>query len=159
MKPDAAIRTDEDELPPVDSRAAMEGPAATLRPALRQTFNMDALPYAAHDLIEVIGLQATIDLVSAFGGGELRVPARRDNSRVWSELADAVGDLAAGQLVDSRYGGTPVYVPMCTSALRAERNRQIVALIRQGEGIERVRRKFRLTRSAVYRIFRTCNAS
>lgn len=130
-----------------------------LRPALRETANMHALPETAHDLIEIIGLQATVDLVGRWGGTELRVPAQRDASRTWTELVEDIGELAAGKLVDSRFSGTPVYVPTCTAALRGERDRLIVKMLREGEGVEAARRQFRMTKSAIYRIFRRANAS
>ncbi len=149
----------DDETALAASRTAPPEQGNLLGPALRQTANMEALPYTAHDLIEVIGLQATIDLVGGWGGGEIVVPATRGNSRLWFDLVEHIGEVAAGKLVDSRYGGTPVYVPTCTAALRAERDRLIVNMLRQGQRIDHVRRKFRLTRSAVYRIFKRATAA
>lgn len=150
---------DEEERFAVDADASLNQHAG-LAPALRRTATMQDLPGSAHDLIEVIGLQATIDLVGMFGGTEFKVPARCGGaSRYWTELEESLGTEAARKLVTSRFGGTPIYVPMCTAALRYERNRQIVELIRAGMSVERAGRKFRLTKSAVYRIYRRSMAA
>lgn len=120
---------------------------------LRQHRNMEDLPDAAHELIEVIGLQATIDLVRAHGGDEIPVPAVVDgDSRAWAILEESVGHEAARKLVESRFKGTRVYVPMCSAALRAARDREIVRRIDAGEPFGEVRRTFRMTRSWMYRV-------
>lgn len=122
---------------------------------LRQVRHMDDLPEAAHALIEVIGLQATIDLVKAHGGDEIKVPAVVDgNSRAWAMLEESIGYQAAEKLVQSRFKGTPVYVPLCTAALRAARDRDIIRRIDSGEEFDQVRSSHRLTRSYLYRLLR-----
>lgn len=122
---------------------------------LRQVRHMDDLPDAAHVLIEVIGLQATIDLVKAHGGDEIKVPAVVDgNSRAWAMLQEAIGYEAAKKLVESRFKGTPVYVPLCTAALRAARDRDIIRRIDAGEDFDQVRSSHRITRSYMYRVLR-----
>lgn len=121
--------------------------------ALRQHRNMGELPESAHDLIEVIGLQATIDLVKAHGGGMVKVPSVVDgHSRAWAILEEAIGHEAARKLVESRFKGTPVEVPLCAAALRAERNRDIVRRIEAGEPFDQVRSSHRITRSYMYRV-------
>lgn len=122
---------------------------------LRQTRHMDDLPEAAHVLIEVIGLQATIDLVKVHGGDEIKVPAVVDgDSRAWALLEEAIGYEAATKLVKSHFKGTPVYVPLCTAALRAARDREIVRKIDAGEHFDQVRSAHRITRSYLYRLLR-----
>lgn len=122
---------------------------------LRQSRNMEDLPDAAHVLIEVIGLQATIDLVKAHGGDEIKVPAVVDgDSRAWAILEEAIGHEAARKLVESRFKGTPVYVPLCTAALRAARDRDIVRRIDAGEPFDQVRSSHKMTRSYMYRVLR-----
>lgn len=123
---------------------------------LRQVRGMDDLPDTAHALIEVIGLQATIDLVKAQGGNEIKVPAIVDGgSQAWSLLVDAIGREAATKLVESHFRGTPnVYVPLCVGALRAARDRDIVRRIDAGEQFDQVRRAHKITRSYMYRVLR-----
>lgn len=122
---------------------------------LRQIRHMDDLPDAAHTLIEVIGLQATIDLVKAHGGDEIKVPAVVDgDSRAWAMLDEAIGREAAAKLVESRFRGTPVYVPLCTAALRAARDRDIMRRLDAGEPFDQVRSAHRMTRSYLYRLLR-----
>jgi len=120
---------------------------------LRQVRHMDDLPETAHALIEVIGLQATIDLVAAQGGNDVKVPALVDgNSRAWAMLEETVGREAATKLVNSHFKDTPVYVPMCAAALRAERNRDIARRLEAGEEFDAVRRLHRVSRSYLYRL-------
>src|SRR5437868_3754156 len=120
---------------------------------LRQTRHMEDLPDTAHALIEVIGLQATIDMVAAHGGNDIKVPAVVDGtSRAWALLEETVGRDAATKLVNSHFQDTPVYVPMCAAALRAERNRDIVRRLETGEEFDSVRRRHRVSRSYLYRL-------
>jgi hypothetical protein len=120
---------------------------------LRQIRHMDDLPETAHALIEVIGLQATIDLVAAHGGNDVKVPALVDGtSRAWAMLEETIGREAATKLVNSHFKDTPVYVPMCAAALRAERNRDIVRRLGTGEEFDAVRRLHRVSRSYLYRL-------
>lgn len=120
---------------------------------LRQVRHMGDLPETAHALIEVIGLQATIDLVAVHGGNDIKVPAVVDgDSQAWAMLEETIGREAAAKLVNSHFKDTPVYVPMCTAALRAERNRDIVRRLETGEEFDAVRRLHRVSRSYLYRL-------
>lgn len=128
--------------------------------SLRQTRYMEDLPDAAHTLIEVIGLQATIDLVKAHGGDEIKVPAVVEgNSRAWAMLDESIGPEAARRLVESRFKGTPVYVPLCTAALLAARDREIVRRINAGEPFDQVRSSHRMSRSWLYRLLKQHGSS
>jgi len=83
------------------------------------------------------------------------VPAVVDgNSRAWATLEEAIGYQAATKLVESRFRGTPVYVPLCTPALRAARDRDIVRRLDAGEPFDQVRSAHRITRSYLYRLLR-----
>lgn len=122
---------------------------------LRQVRHMDDLPESAHELIEVIGLQATIDLVKAKGGDEFPVPAVVDgDSRAWAQLEEAIGREAAKKLVQSRFKGTRVNIPLCAAALRAARDRDIVRRIDAGEPFDQVRSSHRITRSYMFRVLK-----
>lgn len=123
---------------------------------LRQPRSMQDLPETAHDLIEIIGLHATIDLVRVIGGDELKVPVTVDgDSHAWHMLVDIIGRDAAIKLVNSRFGGTPIYVPMCTAALRAERNRDILRRVEAGEKRNAVRRIYPMSKANFYRLLQS----
>ena len=121
---------------------------------LRSADHVDRLPATAHELVEVVGLDSTIDLVRMFGGDELKIPERTDgDSRIWTALLDAVGKQAATQLVE-RFAGTRIYVPMCKSALLNFRNREIVQAYDAGEPFDAIRRRHRLSRSYLFRLLK-----
>lgn len=119
--------------------------------SVRDTQNMQHLPETAHVLIDVIGLQPTIDLVAACGGLWLKVPIGY-RSNAWRRLVEVVGLEAATKLVASRYRGTPLYVPICRDALNLERNRGLLQRLREGATVGDVAQEFRMAKATVYRI-------
>lgn len=67
---------------------------------LRQIEHVDSLPKTAQALVDVIGIDATIDLVKMFAGDEIKIPEVVDGtSRMWAVLVECVGREAAVQLV------------------------------------------------------------
>lgn len=121
---------------------------------LRRESNMDMLPKTARDLVEVIGLDATIDLVKMFGGDEITVPGLVDgDARMWDLLVECVGREAAVQLVE-HFGEARVYVPMCQAALRSLRNREIVTAYDAGEPFDAIRRRHKISRSYLFRLLK-----
>ena len=121
---------------------------------LRSVERVDELPATARELVEVIGINATIDLVKAFGGDDLKIPqTATGTSRMWDVLVETVGPQAAGQLVQ-RFGGTPIYVPTCHATLRLQRVREIIGRFDAGEPFDTLRREFRITRRHLYRILK-----
>lgn len=119
---------------------------------IRGPRTMLELPETAHDLVEIIGLQSTMDLVARFGGQDFKVPAGYRAAN-WRQLVDAIGLEAATKLVASQ-GGATVYIPLCTSALKLERARQLVELVRKGGHIREVSRQFGVSLSYAYRLFK-----
>lgn len=121
---------------------------------LRSASNMDMLPKTARDLVEVIGLDATIDLVKMFGGDEITVPGLVDGeSRMWDVLVECIGREAAVKLV-ARYRENRIYVPMCQAALRALRNQEIIAAFDAGEPFDAIRRRHKISRSYLFRLLK-----
>ncbi len=122
-----------------------------LAPLRRESASED-MPETALELISVIGLQATIDLVAAFQGDDVKIPSKVDGkSRIWAALAEAVGHEAAAKLVE-RYQDTMLYVPTCANALRKARNTEIIRALDAAEPFDSVRRRYKLTRRHLYRI-------
>lgn len=121
---------------------------------LRNIENSRQLPKTAQELVSVIGLEATIDLVKMFGGDELHIPEVVDGtSRMWPALVEAAGRNAAVQLV-KHFAGTRIYVPMCEAALMHQRNREIVERFDAGEPFDAIRRRYRMSRSYLFRVLK-----
>jgi len=86
------------------------------------------LPNAIQQILDSIGVVATLQLVKVFGGGTFRVPLRRSQAGEvqFQSLAREIGDEAAMKMVDL-YGNRELYIALCDEALRELRNRQIRA--------------------------------
>jgi hypothetical protein len=119
---------------------------------LRSSEARDDLPSTARELIDVIGLEATIDLVKMFGGDDLKIPeVVNGKSRMWEILAETAGHEAATKLVD-RYGGTTIYIPTCRKALLLHRNRDLIRRFDNGEPFDKLRRDAGITKRHLHRI-------
>lgn len=123
---------------------------------LRSKEEVDTLPSTARDLVEVMGLDATIDLVKEFGGDDLRIPHQKvefRSHRMWDMLVETIGPEAAEKLV-RRYAGDSIYVPVCHKALLAHRDREIIRRFDAGEPFDALRREFKFTRRNLYRVLK-----
>jgi hypothetical protein len=121
---------------------------------LRSESAFEDLPATARELVEVIGIDATIDLVKMFGGDDVKIPEIANGaSRMWAVLVETVGPAAAHKLVN-RYAGTTVYVAMCAKALRVLRDREIIRRFDSGEQFDTIRREHKITRRHLYRILK-----
>lgn len=121
---------------------------------LRSESAREDLPATARELVEVIGIDATIDLVKMFGGDDLKIPeVVNGTSRMWEILVETVGPAAAEKLV-RRYAGTPLYIPTCRIALITLRDRSIIQRFDQGEDFDKLRREHKITRRHMYRILK-----
>jgi hypothetical protein len=121
---------------------------------LRNMADAVGLPKTARDLVDLIGLDATIDLVKMFGGDELHIPEVVDGtSRLWPVLVEAAGRAAAVSLVE-HFAGTRVYVPMCRAALLTLRNREIIQRYDAGEPFDAIRRHYKMSRSYLFRVLK-----
>lgn len=121
---------------------------------LRSEIAREDLPATARELVEVIGIDATIDLVKMFGGDDLKIPeVVNGTSRMWEILVETVGPDAAAKLVH-RYAGTPIYIPVCRMALIAHRDRAIIQRFDAGEPFDKLRREHKITRRHLYRILK-----
>lgn len=121
---------------------------------LRSESAQDDLPGTARELVEVIGIDATIDLVKMFGGDDLKIPeVVNGTSRMWGILVETVGPAAAPKLVQ-RFAGTVIYIPTCAAALRIHRDREIIRRFDAGEPFDALRREHKITRRHLYRILK-----
>lgn len=86
------------------------------------------LPRTARDLVDLIGLPATLRLIEARAGQSLTIPKRKRKAgeSLFQDLADIVGQEAAERLV-GRYGGEYLTVPSCKRAAHAVRDAELQA--------------------------------
>lgn len=87
------------------------------------------LPRTARDLIELIGLPATLALVASPWAGRMVQIAkgrRRAGVAQIAELAEIVGEHAS-RLIVRRYAGTILSIPTCKRALLAVRDAELHA--------------------------------
>jgi hypothetical protein len=140
-----------------DRHGPQHGPQMDLFEAtnvLREPARADELPATARELVRMIGLDATIQLVQMFGGDELVMPQKvRGTSRLWDLLVEVIGEHAATRLVDET-AGTRLYVPTCQAALLSERNREIARAYDAGEHFDAIRRRYKVSRRHLWRLLK-----
>lgn len=89
--------------------------------AIPVEIDVDQLPPSAAEIVSVVGVEAALRLVEAWGGVRLYVPQQMTEDH---DLVNLLGGDSADQLA-SRFGGERIQVPRCLQALRAMRNARI----------------------------------
>lgn len=84
-----------------------------------------ALPSPALEFVRIIGIEATLALVSCFGGAEVRF-VKLESSWSFERYCSAIGRTATVKLADTFGSSVDVYIPRCTRARGLLRNRQII---------------------------------
>lgn len=119
--------------------------------------SLDDLPKSAIDLIELIGLPATVALVEAMPGIKFPVPRGEDNNAAgaarFAHLVEAIGDEPSRRLM-AHYGGEDLYVPSCKKAIRLARDRQIVADYEADASVLELALKYRLSYRSIEMILK-----
>lgn len=87
---------------------------------------MSHLPPNIQEFVSAIGHGKTMELVREFGGQNLRIP-RTEGSDTWAALVEVIGERATRILADKFGGADPIYIAMCDQAIRADRNRKMIA--------------------------------
>ncbi len=99
--------------------------------------NIEHLPASVRELIAIIGLNETLDIVRKFGGTTLPMPVGGNiNGRhTLYRLSEVIGEDSVSKM-SLHYSGEPVYIPRCEKALRISRNSEIdakfIEFMRQG---------------------------
>ena len=122
------------------------------------------LPGVVLELLELVGRDATSELVNRLGGTTFPVPMRKTSigELRFKVLAGVVGEDAAQALVE-RFGGTNLYVPRCADELREQRDADINSTyVREtGKGVSSavvvndLARRYRLTDRRIWYILKT----
>ncbi|MEY4591530.1 MAG: hypothetical protein RIR18_425 [Pseudomonadota bacterium] len=84
------------------------------------------LPKVIEEIIRVIGHGKAMELVREFSGQEMRIP-RTESSDTWAALVEVIGERATRALSDAFAGSEAIYIAQCTAAIKAERNRKMIA--------------------------------
>ncbi len=79
------------------------------------------LPGTVQDIVDVIGLPATEQLVKAIGGARFKFGKGKEDTPRLHILFSAIGEAKTYELLKV-YGGEELYVPRCENALRELRN-------------------------------------
>lgn len=98
------------------------------------------------EMCETFGWEAAVLLCRRFGGHEVYFPRQPP---LW--LVEVVGQANAEAWV-SRHPGERFYIPKGVVKLRAERNRRIKQLRREGLTIPEIERRVGLCRSQIYSV-------
>jgi hypothetical protein len=84
-----------------------------------------ALPATIQTIVSIIGHGPAMEIVRAFGGQDFRFPARPVGAN-WEALVEIIGERLAGKL-QAHFPGDEVYIALCDRALRADRDRRMIA--------------------------------
>jgi len=86
------------------------------------------LPPRAREFVRLIGLRATLGLISEFGGTSFVLPKTEDGpaAATYAHIAGIVGHEQIKTLTAYFSSDVEVYVPMASKALAALRNRQLI---------------------------------
>jgi len=101
------------------------------------------LPRTARDLVDLIGLPATLRLIEARAGQVLTIPKRKRarGEDLYEQLVELVGIEAAWRICQ-RYGGEYLTIPSCKRAAHAVRDAELQArfdtLLAAGQGARAV---------------------
>lgn len=109
--------------------------------------NVDALPNTMRNMIKLIGLESTVELVSVYGGTQLRIPNKATKAVVLTAVLDAE---KIAKLVEG-IGGKRLDVPKLDKVLIQIRNATIckdVATL----SISEIAKKHDLTRKTIFTI-------
>ncbi|HEZ7534270.1 TPA: Mor transcription activator family protein, partial [Neisseria meningitidis] len=79
------------------------------------------LPDTVLDIVDVIGLAATEQLVKAIGGARFKFGKGKVDTERLAILVEAIGEVKTHELLQV-YGGEELYVPRCGKALIQLRN-------------------------------------
>lgn len=89
----------------------------------------DLLPQSIAEMVDVIGMDATIRLVEELGGADFDMPVGSKDSYRLSVLKNILAEAEVDALL-AVYGGARIYIPRCEAALRELRNQRFAVHVR-----------------------------
>lgn len=106
------------------------------------------LPQTIAEISEIVGIDATLRLVEAWGGVRLYVPRQMPEDHL---LVSTLGREEA-ELLAEHYGGETILISRCLAAVRAVRNTRIQKDRENGVSIALLALRHSLTERQVYSI-------
>ena len=106
------------------------------------------LPESLTDMVEALGLSATLQIVKAHGGTRLFVPKR---AHAQHHLANLLG-MEQARMLSQHFGGESLTIPRMANAMRTRRNREIVRRYDGGESVRVLAHAYHLTDRQIYTI-------
>lgn len=114
----------------------------------------DFLPQQARQILGLIGCEALVRLVNAYGGVHIDFPkvyALFHESKAMAQLSDQIGEGSARRLAEC-YAGDRLCVPKCDRAVQRVRDEKIRQALDKGESVTVVARRYRLTERRIWDI-------
>jgi Mor family transcriptional regulator len=84
-----------------------------------------ALPATIQTIVRLVGHAKAMSMVQDLGGQSYRFPVSR-KSDVWEHLVEIIGARSA-EVLCQEFGGSEVYIALCHHAIKADRNRSMIA--------------------------------
>ena len=109
------------------------------------TIDIDDLPESIAYMATVIGMDATLQIVSSRGGSKLYVPT---NSMTPHWLQELIGETAFTKLVE-HYRGDEIEIPKCQQALSNAKARALAARRAEGESVSTLAAEYGMTMRGV----------
>lgn len=106
------------------------------------------LPESLREIVDLLGLGATMQLVNTHGGTRLFVPKQ---VKAQHHLANLLGMEQARRLSD-HFGGESLTIPRMANAMRSKRNREIVRRYDGGDSVRILAHAYNLTDRQIYTI-------
>lgn len=117
---------------------------------------IDDLPGVLRDMVEIIGLPATLTIVKHYGGVRLYVPGNMVPHHI---LARLIGFEAACKL-SSEFGGMDHFdIPRAVSAVRAVRNAELAEKFRKGKTLRQLAIEYAMTERGITKALATQGTS
>lgn len=101
------------------------------------------LPESVRGLVELLGWDAAMRLVNAYGGLMVTIPTGKRANAVADQLTELLGGPAAAVLMH-HHSGERLTIPRCRDLLLAERNRALVAAYDAGTPVPELCRRYSL---------------
>ncbi|MEF9402678.1 MULTISPECIES: Mor transcription activator family protein [Ralstonia solanacearum species complex] len=112
------------------------------------------LPPVIRELVDLIGFEATMALVRAFGGLVIWVPKGVQSvGSTYEAISEVIGAEATDLLI-RRYGGDRISIARCQQMMTVERWRRIIADFERGDSAAEIARRHRITERAVWIILK-----
>lgn len=109
---------------------------------------LEYLPESIQEMIDVIGLQATLLIVEERGGIRLCVPTKVKSDN-W--LTQLIGTEAMIKLVDY-YSGEEIDIARCASAIKAAQDQKIFEKLKAGVSQAKLAREFGYTERGIRKL-------